>query len=398
MNMLWPVICCHAEIVVLRAILLGVLLGVLVCAGLAACLVKAAEEPMTSKIDAIFSPVADAHSPGVAVLVREDGRIVFERGYGVRDLRTLAKIDTHTNFRLASCTKQFTAMAIMLLVHAGKLRYEDKLTDVFPDFPTYGKTITIRHLLNHTSGLPDYEDLMVAVETPRNSWVWSEARQIQDSEVLHLLEHEKTGKFSPGTKWAYSNSGYVVLGLVVAKVSGMPFSNFLQQRIFAPLQMNRHARVSRKAKTKSATGPSATPKIRTRGNKPTKVPRPPRSAMAACILRLTISQNGTKPRASHFAQRKRNADALTPVKLTGDSAPKWPSSADRPEGTPVAYGFGWFLDPYRGHARMWHYGETMGFRTYIERFVDDKLYDYCALQPRRSESGRACRGSGGFCI
>ncbi len=85
---------------------------------------------------------------------------MFERGYGVADLRSLHKIDAHTNFRLASCTKQFTAMAIMLLVHDGKLRYEDRLTDIFPDFPEYGKSITIRNLLNHTSGLLDYEDLM----------------------------------------------------------------------------------------------------------------------------------------------------------------------------------------------------------------------------------------------
>jgi len=82
------------------------------------------------------------------VLVRKDGRTVFERGYGARELRSSAKIDPRTNFRLASCSKQFTAMSIMLLVHDGKLRYDDKLTDVFPDFPVYGKAITIRHLLN----------------------------------------------------------------------------------------------------------------------------------------------------------------------------------------------------------------------------------------------------------
>ena len=91
---------------------------------------------MAPKLDAIFAPLVTPSSPGVAVLVIKDGRKLFERGYGLRDLRSAAKIDSRANFRLASCSKQFTAMAIMLLVHDGKLRYEEKLTDVFPDFPS----------------------------------------------------------------------------------------------------------------------------------------------------------------------------------------------------------------------------------------------------------------------
>jgi len=130
------------------------------------------DQPATA-LDAIFSPLADAKSPGLAVLVRKEGRTVFERGYGVRELRSSAKIDPQTNFRLASSSKQFTAMSIMLLVHDGKLRYDGKLTDVFPDFPAYGKAITIRNLLNHTSGLPDYEDLMAAAENRKGAALWT---------------------------------------------------------------------------------------------------------------------------------------------------------------------------------------------------------------------------------
>src|SRR6202162_5859375 len=132
---------------------------------------QAAEIAKERKIDAIFSGVASPDAPGLAVLVRKNGQPVFERGYGVRDLRSNAKIDAHTNFRLASFTKQFTAMAIMLLVHDGKLRYDETLAEIFPDFPPYGKSITIRNLLNHTSGLPDYEDLMGST--------WTAVHQIQ---------------------------------------------------------------------------------------------------------------------------------------------------------------------------------------------------------------------------
>ena len=186
------------------------------------------------QIDGIFAGINSTRAPGAAVLVLQNGQVIFERGYGVADLHSFPKIDAHTNFRLASCTKQFTAMAIMLLVHDGKLRYQDRLTDIFPDFPDYGKAITIRNLLNHTSGLLDYEDLM---EKPAASTPPKKFRQIKDAGVLAILKRQKTTKFPPGTKWDYSNSGYAVLAMVVQKVSGKPFGDFLHDRIFAPLKM-----------------------------------------------------------------------------------------------------------------------------------------------------------------
>ena len=191
----------------------------------------------SSQVDTIFAAVTKPDEPGLAVLIRKDGQIIFERGYGVGDLRARTKIDAATNFRLASVTKQFTATAIMLLVHDGKLTYDTKLTDVFPDFPSSAKGITIRNLLNHTSGLLDYEDLMAAAETPGKAPIWTDTRQIQDSEVLALLKRQTTTKFPAGTKWAYSNSGYVVLGAIVAKLSGKSYPEFLHDRIFAPLGM-----------------------------------------------------------------------------------------------------------------------------------------------------------------
>jgi CubicO group peptidase (beta-lactamase class C family) len=187
------------------------------------------------QIDQIFAGFKSTRFPGAAVLVLENGKIIFERGYGVTDLHSLRKIDGHTNFRLASCTKQFTAMAVMLLVHDGKLRYGDRLTDLFPDFPDYGKSITIRNLLNHTSGLQDYEDLMAK---PSGDTPGEDLPQIKDAGVLALLKQQTTTKFPPGTKWDYSNSGYAVLAVVVEKVSGQPFGGFLHDRIFTPLKMN----------------------------------------------------------------------------------------------------------------------------------------------------------------
>ena len=358
----------------MRRRIVGFVLGicfVVICAGKRTR--GFAQEDFAAAVDRIFAPLAGEKTPGVAVLVRREGRTVFARGYGARELRTLAKIDAGTNFRLASCSKQFTAMSIMLLVHDGKLRYEEKLTEVFPEFPAYGKAITIRDLLNHTSGLTDYEDLMAAEEKRKGATIWSETRQIQDAEVLGLLEKETAGKFAPGTRWSYSNSGYVVLGLVVARVSGEPFAQFLRERIFAPLGMRGtlayekgKGEVSRRAFGHSKEGG---------GWKETD-----QSSTSATLgdggiySSLDDLAKWDEGLAQHtLLSEAEMQPALTAVKLAGGAQPQWPANSDRAEGTPVAYGFGWFLDPYRGHARMWHYGDTMGFHTYITRFAADKL-------------------------
>ncbi len=331
------------------------------------------QDQTATALDAIFSPLANASSPGLAVLVRKDGRTAFERGYGARELRSFAKIDPQTNFRLASCSKQFTAVSIMLLVRDGKLRYDDTLTDVFPDFPAYGRTITIRNLINHTSGLPDYEGLMAAAEKRKGAALWTPTHQIQDAEVLDLLKLETAGKFAPGTQWSYSNSGYVVLGLVVAKVSGKPFREFLRERIFAPLKMSQTVAYQKGINevAQRAYGHS------NEGNTWKETDQSPTSATlgdGGIYSSLTDLAKWDEALAQHALLTENEMQpALTPAKLTTGAQPKWPANSDRAEGTPVSYGFGWFLDLYRNHARMWHYGDTVGFHTYILRFPADHL-------------------------
>jgi CubicO group peptidase (beta-lactamase class C family) len=333
---------------------------------------QSSETSADKQIDAVFSGVTSPDAPGLAVLVRKNGRPVFERGYGVRDLRSKAKIDAHSNLRLASFTKQFTAMAVMLLVQDGKLRYDETLTEIFPDFPSYGKPITVRNLLNHTSGLPDYEDLMDAVEKAKGT-IWTREKQIQDAEVLELLKKEKNGKFAPGTSWSYSNSGYVVLGIVIAKVSGESYGEFLRARIFAPLKMN-HSIVFEKGKNEvpnRAFGHS-------KENNALK--ETDQSATSATLGDGGIYSNledlakwDDALRNHTLLSEKEFQPALTLEKLNDGSEPYWPKEPNDDNlhpGKSVAYGFGWFLDPYQGRQRMWHTGSTMGFRTVIERFTD----------------------------
>jgi CubicO group peptidase (beta-lactamase class C family) len=347
--------------------------AVLLSVSLSGAKAAVAQDDLSIQIDRTFIGLADDKSPGVAVLVRKEGRTAFERGYGVRDLRSSTKIDPRTNFRLASCSKQFTAMSIMLLVRDGKLRYDDKLTDVFPDFPAYGKAITIRNLLNHTSGLPDYENLMAAAEKRKGAPIWTDTHQIQDAEVLGLLKPEKAGKFAPTTEWSYSNSGYVVLGLVVEKVSGKPFREFLRERIFAPLKMSQTVAYQRGQNevTNRAYGHSK------EGDTWKEADQSPTSATlgdGGIYSSLTDLAKWDEALAQHtLLSEKEMQPALIPAQLATGNQPQWPANSDRPQGTPVLYAFGWFLDPYRNHVRMWHYGDTMGFHTYIQRFPADHL-------------------------
>ena len=333
---------------------------------------QSTQAPTANKIDAVFSRVTSSDAPGLAVLVRKNGSTVFARGYGVRELRTKAKIDAHTNFRLASFTKQFTAMAIMLLVHDGKLRYDETLPEIFPDFPAYGKTISIHNMLNHTSGLPDYEDVMDAAEKSKGT-IWTPEKQIQDAEVLELLKKETNGKFAPGTSWSYSNSGYVVLGLIVAKVSGHTYGEFLQARIFAPLKMN-HTIAFQKEKNEAVNRAFGHSK---EGDAFKETDQSATSAtlgdggIYSNLEDLTKWDDALRNHA--LLSEKEFQPALTPVKLADGSKPHWPKEPHDDNlhpGKPVVYGFGWFLDPYQGRQRMWHTGTTMGFRTVIELFTD----------------------------
>ena len=339
-------------------------LGIFLLALLACTHTASADDAARAgRAEAILANLKSDRAPGAAVLVLRSGQPVFERGYGVTDLRSFHAIDSHTNFRLASVTKQFTAMAVMLLVHDGKLHYDDRLIDIFPDFPAYGKAITSRHLLNHTSGLLDYEDLMAKPEpnTPPEK-----IPQIQDAGVLELLKRQSTTKFAPGTKWEYSNSGYVLLGLVVQKTSGKPFGDFLHDRIFRPLQMDQTVayQAGKNEVAHRAYGHS------TSGSGWQETDQSPTSATLGdggvySSLSDLARWDGALRRHSLLCEAEMRP-AVTPVAVPA-------GGPEEPDGTAAAYGFGWFLNPYKDHARMWHYGETIGFRTAIERFLDDKL-------------------------
>ena len=322
----------------------------------------ASNSALSEKIDAILTSAGlrSTAIPGAAIMVFEDGQTVFEQGYGVTDLKTQHKIDAHTNFRLASVTKQFTAMAIMLLIHDGKLRYDERLSEIFPDFPDYGRAITVRNLLNHTSGLLDYEDLMPRVDP--NLPV--EQQQIEDAGVLALLKRQNSTNCPPGTKWKYSNSGYVVLGLVVGKVSAQSFPDFLHNRIFVPLHMSNtmaYVRGKNEVPNRAFGHTFEMASWQQTDQSPTSA---------------TLGDGGVYSSLADLAKWDRalnNHTLLSQSEMQAALTPVDAPGVVGPDNTPAEYGFGWFLNPHNGHRRMWHYGETMGFRSTIQRFTDDHL-------------------------
>ncbi|HMI53762.1 MAG TPA: serine hydrolase domain-containing protein [Candidatus Saccharimonadales bacterium] len=333
-----------------------------------------ADELMNRQIDAIFSPLVAANSPGFSVFIRQGQQTMLARGYGVREFGKPAKIDPQTNFRLASCSKQFTAMAIMLLVHDGKLRYEETLPEIFPDFPEYGKSITIRSLLNHTSGLLDYEALMDE-QAKKTGKHWSDKQQIQDSEVFNLLKQANTTEFAPGTKWAYSNSGYVLLGLVVGKVSGKSFGDFLEKRIFAPLKMS-HTLAFEKGKNQITNRAYGHSKINSEWTETDQSSTSATLGDGGIYSSVEDLAKWDAALARHtLLSEAEMQPALTPVNISSVSQIVLPDDATEAmkRNSTVSYGFGWFLDPYHGHRRMWHYGDTVGFHTYVARFPDDDV-------------------------
>ena len=179
-----------------------------------------------SQIDSLMIKLYNRGQFNGSVLVAEHGDVIYKKGFGKANFKESLDYTPATPSYLASLTKQFTAMAIMMLAENKKLSYEDKLSKYFPEFPPYAVKITIRNLLNHTSGIPDYFSLGIVHPGLRNE------------EVLKALVKIDSLNFQPGSKFEYSNSGYVLLAMIIEKVSGLPFNIFLKINIFDPLKMD----------------------------------------------------------------------------------------------------------------------------------------------------------------
>jgi len=294
-------------------------------------------------VDSLFAAYS-GDVPGASVVVIRDGRVTVRRAYGTANLERHTPATPETNYRLASVSKQFTAMAVMLLIRDGKLRYDQPARDILPELPAVAHAVTVRHLLNHTSGLVDYEDLIPDSRTA----------QLSDRDVLDMLAARDSVYFPAGTRYSYSNSGYVLLGLIVQRVSGLSFPEFLARRLFSPLGMTATvAHVEGQdtiARRAYGYSPRAGAFVQTDQS----------------VTSATLGDGGIYSSVDDLVRWDRALYgtalvdaatlelATTPPRLPGDSASE--------------YGFGWFVDTYRGARRWRHTGETSGFRNAIQRF------------------------------
>ncbi|MDQ3798330.1 MAG: beta-lactamase family protein [Acidobacteriota bacterium] len=183
------------------------------------------------QIDRLFSGYNHPTTPGVAVAVVRDGKIIFKKGYGAANLEHDVPITTKTVFQIASVSKQFTAFAIYLLEKQGRLSLEDDVRKHIPEIPDYGKTVRIKHLLSHTSGIKDQWALLSLAG-------WRMDDVITTPQILRLISRQKELNFEPGSKFLYSNSGYTLAAEIVRRTSGQTFAEFTRKNIFEPLRMS----------------------------------------------------------------------------------------------------------------------------------------------------------------
>jgi CubicO group peptidase (beta-lactamase class C family) len=314
-------------------------------------------ETMRVKVDSLFSEYNKPAGSGAALMIINKGEILYKKGYGFANLEDKIYITPQTNFRLASVTKEFTAASIMLLIERGKLDYTDNLQSIFPDFPDYGKNITIKNLLTHTSGLIDYEDLIQDTVTV----------QVSDQDVMNMMKSLDSTYFVPGSKYQYSNTGYAILSLVVEKKSGKSFSQFLEENIFEPLGMNN---------TVAHQEGISIVKNRAYGyeRQDSGWVRKDQSITSA-----VLGDGGIYSSIEDLY--KWDQSLYTNEILSDESRHVAMTRAALSNGDKIDYGYGWHLKTYNGDEIVFHTGSTQGFRNVIYR-IPSKMFTVIILTNR----------------
>ena len=300
------------------------------------------------KVDAfVQQALARQKIPGMAVAVVHRGKVVVVKGYGFANVELGVPVSAETMFQSGSVGKQFTAAAVIALVEDGKLSLDDSIVKFYPDAPWRWRGITVRHLLTHTAGIPEYEDTAIDL---RKDYTEDDFARVAFSMKL---------EFEPGARWNYSNTGYVLLGGIVRKASGRFYGDVLRDRIFVPLGM-KTARVNSEAdiilhraagyrlvKGELKNQEWVSPSLNTTAD----------GSLCLSILDFVAWEAGLRTRG-----------ALRPESWTAIFAPVKLAS-----GKTYPYAFGWFIDDFAGQARQHHGGAWQGFKTYIARYLGDDL-------------------------
>ncbi|MFC4312715.1 serine hydrolase domain-containing protein [Steroidobacter flavus] len=331
--------------------------------GLSVSAVSLADADIDIAIDKVFSSQDSTRGPGCAVGVMRKGEIVFQRGYGMADLEQKVPVTPRTAFSIASISKQFTATAIALLEEQGKVSADDDVRKYVPELRDYGHVIRIRHLIHHTSGLRDYSNLWGLSGRNRSA-------PITRGEALDLLARQKQLNFVPGEQYSYNNSGYLLLEVIVERVSGLSLGEFAAQYIFRPLGM-RHTLYYYGDRTATPSNDDTVPIIENRAQ--------PYLKTASGEYRLvrtsydSIGAGGVITTLEDLARW----DANFYDNRLGKGGPALIERLTRlrplnggQEGT---YGYGLMIEQYRGVPTVFHSGGAGGYSAFLQRFPNQQL-------------------------
>jgi CubicO group peptidase (beta-lactamase class C family) len=319
------------------------------------------DSDLATGINDVLEKTFKPDEPGAAVIVVRDGKVLFRKGYGLANVELGVSVEPDMVFRLGSITKQFTAVAILMLAEQGKLLLDDDLTKFLPDYPTKGQKITVEHLLTHTSGIKNYTSL------PEWLAVWR--KDLTVKEIVDLFK-DKPMDFAPGEKWSYSNSGYILLGAIIEKVSGQTYQDFVQKNIFTPLGM-KHSYYDNTARLipRRVEGYSKTNE----------------GYQNAAYLSMTQPFSAGSLMSSVDDLALWDAALYTEKLVKQESLKRAWTQRLLNNGKSAHYGYGWSMSVYESHPIIEHGGGINGFTTYALRMPADRIF--VAILTNRDSSG-----------
>jgi len=309
------------------------------------------DEALATRLDALLTVQFPADKPGATILVARDGKAIYRRGFGKADMEAGTPLRPESVLRIGSITKQFTSVGILMLAERGKLSLTDPVTKWLPDYPTHGTTITIENLLTHTAGIKGYTEIP-------DFTAWMNDDMTTDQVIARFKDEPL--QFDPGTNWAYSNSNYFLLGVIIEKAGGMSYADFIQKEIFGPLDMA-HSGYGKREPSFPGEAHGYT-----RNDEQEVVPAEP--------LSMTIPYAaGSLVSSVDDLLRWDNALATDRLLKPASSRAMW-TPYRQSTGRTSGYGYGWLMSEYEGYPIQEHNGGINGFICHALRMPEEKIY------------------------
>jgi CubicO group peptidase (beta-lactamase class C family) len=336
-----------------------------------------ADDAVSARVDEyVAAQMHEQKIPGLAFAVVRDGKVIEARGFGLANVELNVPVKAETIFQTGSVGKQFASMAVMMLVEEGKVALDDKITKYFDGAPASWNSITVRNLLSHTSGIPEYDtDALRNQDEPFINL----RRDYTEQELLRKFESLPLD-FAPGEKWSYSNTGYVLLGILIRKVTGEFYGDFLHDRIFKPLGMDSTRIISEADIIPNRSSGYRLEKGQLK-NQEWVAPSLNTTADGALYTNVLDMARWDAALYTEKLVRKSTLDQIwTPIRLNN--------------GKSYPYGFGWDVTQVNGHRLIQHGGAWQGFTTQISRYVDDRLTVVVLtnLDSEHSDPGKIAHG------